>query len=322
MDTTLEIIPIIEYPPERFSIRKGETVEFIGSVPEAYTIEFSKDDLSFDRLNGYDTVNLPDCIFTREVGKPRVPFKVLHFAIDQDKEISKIELISDTKEEIPGEFNLYPAQKSVSFDDEYEFTKPDPSAYNSSKSYPKEKIKLKTKGSLSGVKIVTVHIYPLEYTPKQKKLVLHAKMRLKIAQKRKTYTDAALQTENLKRTKKIGKRSQKSNKLIKKMLKKIVANPESIEEQFKRPTSTKSLSLQDITLQGVSTVDYLIITSNSLKNSGVFQPLIDSKLARGIFLMIESVETIEATYSGRDTQEKIRNFIKDKYINNGVVWVL
>ena len=273
-------------------------------------INFLVDEMSFGRENGYDTVTLPDCIFTIDPGKPRLPLKVLHFAIDRDKDISDIEIITDTTEEIQGEYNIYPAQKPTRMDQKPELTPPDKATYNSSESYPESRVEIKAKGSLSGTKLVTVHVYPLEYIPVEKKLILHTTMKFRIVQESKsTLSPQSVQL--------VAKRTVKSNDTIKSMLEKIVANPEYIEEQFKQP-----LKLQSTLENGSGAIDYLIITSEELKNSGVYQPLIDSKVARGLSVAVETVQDIETNYSGRDTAEKIRNCIKDKWANNGLVWVL
>ncbi|MBN1215566.1 MAG: hypothetical protein JXA99_08980, partial [Candidatus Lokiarchaeota archaeon] len=61
---------------------------------------------------------------------------------------------------------------------------------------------------------------------------------------------------------------------------------------------------------------YVIVTSDALNNSGItysFQDLLESKLHRGIYGKIVTVEDIFSSYGGRDHAEKIRNFIVDAY---------
>ncbi len=70
-----------------------------------------------------------------------------------------------------------------------------------------------------------------------------------------------------------------------------------------------------------SPVDYIIITSDSLKNA--YQRLADWKTAKGVPTVVKTVEWIEANYkNGVDIQETIRNFIRDAYQKWGVTWVL
>jgi hypothetical protein len=268
-----------------------------GCADISHEIDFSEKDLSFGKIDGYDTVDLKpdfplskDWTLTREPGKPQLPICVLYFALDQDKYADRVELVSDSNQEIPGEFLIYPAQESYPMSGEYRFTPPDPATYNSSEGYPRERVKLTVQGSQGGQRIAIVHVYPLEYLPLQKKLILHSHINLRIVQKpAQGSTPGGI-----------------NNKTAYAALRKMVANPENLGELK----------------QVFNTVDYLIITSQSLLNSGVFLPLKSSKELRGISVMIESVETIVNSTPGIDTQEKIRNFIKDKYTNNGLVWVL
>jgi len=277
-----------------------------------YEFEFSIGDLSFGKIKGYDTVNLPDCIFMRDAGKPRLPVKVLHFAVEKDAHVDRVEIVFDTKEALSGEYNIYPAQKSVKISDIYEFTPPDPSVYNSSESYPGKRVEVKAQGSLSGTDIVTIHVYPLEYIPLYKKLIFHRKMSLKIVQKIKPLAGQAVAAEAA------AARSVKGQNAIMNMLNKVVSNPGDIKEPLKELSQAQLAGMAEVS----GTVDYLIITSQALKDSGVFQPLIDSKVGRGLTVLIEAVETIENDILGRDTEEKIRNYIKDKHTHEGLVWCL
>ncbi|HAW50136.1 TPA: hypothetical protein DCX16_04225 [bacterium] len=65
---------------------------------------------------------------------------------------------------------------------------------------------------------------------------------------------------------------------------------------------------------------YIVITDQSLASS--FQPLIDHKILKGLTAKIVTTQWIYEAYSGRDNQEKIRNFIKDYYTYYGTEYVL
>jgi len=67
-------------------------------------------------------------------------------------------------------------------------------------------------------------------------------------------------------------------------------------------------------------IDYVIITSDALAT--YFQPLVDWRTLKGFKTEIRTVSWIDANYSGRDTQEKIRNFIINYYNTEGLRWVL
>ncbi|MEI8011280.1 MAG: C25 family cysteine peptidase [Candidatus Omnitrophota bacterium] len=83
-----------------------------------------------------------------------------------------------------------------------------------------------------------------------------------------------------------------------------------------------SLSIFIASSASADTIDYLIITSAAIKTSHAFKPLINAKAARGLSIAIESVENIVQNFPGKDPQEKIRNFIKQKHTHSGLTWVL
>ena len=278
-----------------------------------YELSFSADDISFSKLEGYDAVELPDCIFTRDAGKPRLPSKIIHFALDDDKKPYKVEIASDIHEEIEGTYNLYPAQESVPYGEERVFTPPDPSVYKLHRSYPKRVVEIKAQGCLSGTNIASLNIYPLQYIPGRKKLVLHTNITVKLIQKTKDKADKEIQKQLKRRISK----TPKGKKTIKEMLNKLVVNPESIEQQFEQDFASAMLESAPF-----ETIDYLIITNEALKQAQAYQPLINSKTTKGLSVLVESVEDIKQLYSGRDAQEKIRNYIKEKHIQSGLTWVL
>lgn len=67
-------------------------------------------------------------------------------------------------------------------------------------------------------------------------------------------------------------------------------------------------------------VDYVIITSESLKHS--FKPLADWKKTKGIITEIITVEDILDNYEGETEQLKIKNCLYDYYLNRGLEYVL
>lgn len=98
---------------------------------------------------------------------------------------------------------------------------------------------------------------------------------------------------------------------------KIVDNLEMIENYQ---------TLENCVFQNTSNFDYVIITTEDLKNitgvSYTFNDLIDYRMNQGLNCTIKTVESIINEYNGIDNQEKIRNFIKDAYINWSTRWVL
>ncbi|MBL7197212.1 MAG: right-handed parallel beta-helix repeat-containing protein [Candidatus Omnitrophica bacterium] len=293
-------------------------------LSEVYEITFSPEDLIFSKSDeGYDKVDLPDCISTRFVGSPELPHKILQFIIPRDKEVTGVKIIEDITEEITGEYYIYPAQESVRYGEEQKFTPPDSDIYSSSEYFPGIITKEPIQGNLSGFNIASVCIYPLRYQPVEKKLLLHREIRFQLI-----YENRALPKERIDHT----QRTPIGTDRIQKFLKKVVYNPQEVDVVLKDLLSQSpkgALRKENI---GVSrsqggrdnrdSIDYLIITNNTLRNSGVFDPLLLSRENEGYITMIETVESINTNYTGVDTQEKIRNYINDLHQNNGLIYVL
>lgn len=72
--------------------------------------------------------------------------------------------------------------------------------------------------------------------------------------------------------------------------------------------------------QSTPTIDYLIITSNSMLEA--VEPLADWKTQRGLYAAIRTVEDIANQYPGVDLAEKVRNCIIDYYENKSTNWVV
>jgi len=86
------------------------------------------------------------------------------------------------------------------------------------------------------------------------------------------------------------------------------------------PATLENISRGSVTGFPPSTTPYVIITSEDLVAN--FQSLADRKTREGTYCEIKTVSWIRSNYTGSDTAEAIRNFIKDYYANKGLVWVL
>ena len=290
-----------------------------------HEVKFSKDDMNIMMEEGYHIIKTNWNVSTREVGKPQIPYKVYQFAVPDDLVVKDVEVLEDVTEKIEGEYFIYPAQESQKYGSEYSFTEPDANAYASNELYPVEIIKKVKSGNLSDVNIVTIHIYPLQYLPAQKSLILHKKIKFKLTCKEKSDKDSPALQSDVKEYRKRKTISNKSKKAINDVLEKIITNKDAIDASMKAtPLTAESEDGGEMLLDGnyAGNVDYIIITNQSLITNQVFQPLLDEKINQGLTAEIESIEWIEQNYSGRDTAEKIRNFIIDLYTNNGLVWVL
>ncbi len=266
------------------------------------TIRFSQDELKLEKLNGFDRVSLAGCDITREVGKPQLPVKVIHFAIPPGEKFLGFKILSTKVEEIDEDFLIYPCQppqllkmpgrKELKID----FTPPDEVLYSSDEPYPSSIVEYAGTGSMGGQRIASFLVHPLQYLPSKKRLVFHQQIGVEIE-----FVPARGSS---------GKEDWKSG-ILGELTKKLAMNPEDVSSGDDLPKSFLSTSVD---------YPYLIITSDSY--GPLFQPLADWKTKKGLRAEIVTTSWIYENYSGVDQQEKIRNFIRVAKENWGTEWVL
>ena len=253
----------------------------------------------------YKLITIPGLTNHAFPGEPVIPFKTARILIPHDEEIQDIQVISGNKIYL-GKFYLQPAQEAfpLSYRGKIEETPPNEVIYNSKEPYPENlysKVGIQQK---RGYQILILNLYPIEYNPKSMDLSYFDSFKVVVKTKK-----AGIREESLFR----GLSQDRG------LLYTIVDNPEVIRTYDFEVKMQRSSPL----LQGQC--DYVIITNDELKNAPRpynFQALADWKNSRGITTTIVTVEEIYANYSGVDNQTKIRDFIRDAYLNNGITYVL
>ena len=99
------------------------------------------------------------------------------------------------------------------------------------------------------------------------------------------------------------------------VIEQLVYNPEEVSTSYaqtRRATAS--------TLNAAEVVEYLIITSASLKDA--FQPLANWKTAKGVRARVITTEEIYANYNEPTNQLKIKRCLQDYYLNYGLQYAL
>jgi len=262
-----------------------------------YPASFSKQQFTISRQSNFDVIALPGHYTTWEKGKPLLPLISLSILLPPSAEITKVEVTSYQTEEFYGEYQPHPVQtiRPISSNKDYPFVEPDPSVYSAATPYPSEIVRFVSTGCLGGYRIAGIYLFPIQYLPAEKKLLLYKNLVLEIH-----YQEGRHQVVQL-------TKSQKE--LFAQEVKKIVVNPEAAEKW-----SPQEKVLRD------AEVDYVIITSQSLVPN--WDALKNWKTKKGLNTEVVATNTIYSQYPGRDNQEKIRNFIIDYWQNKGLKWVL
>jgi len=291
----------------------------IGVADVSHNQDFPVSGLSIQSIlepadsNVYHHINVANCMFkTDGVAKPEIPYNTINFVIPANEEVTGITINGTIGQEMGDTFFVYPAQPPQKIDEPPPaFVPPDSEAYSSYLPYPGKLAEVVQAAYLSGYRIVTVRLYPVQYTPAAKSITFYSKIIFTV------HTKAGANNAVP-----VYRRNPIVQVRIEKLVRSLVENPEGVEH---RARSTAGNVITPLTITGLpsiegSGVDYVIITNEVLEP--VLQALASWKMKKGIITQVRTVEWISNNYTGCDLQEKIRNFIKDAYSYWGTGYIL
>lgn len=261
-------------------------------------------DFSIQTANEYTEVLAESMCYTEEVGSPKIPYCVKSFVLPDNAEVSSVRITSVSRRLIGENLLIIPAQYPTPVGEGYSsWVDPNGKVYNSLNPFPGQYAEIISDRVDFGYHIISVKFCPIEYIPLERKLYL---------------CDFSFSLEysvnrTISRTSVPEKQSRRLSALDKEYVQSIVDNADMLDS-FVQYTN-QSLSPVEVIVP-----EYLIITNESLKNT--FQALADWKTKKGTPTIIETVENIVKKYRGGDTQEKIRNYLKDIRSIYGSLFVL
>jgi hypothetical protein len=271
-----------------------------------FTAEFSQDDLLFDRMFGYDVVELSEGGCTREVGKPMLPSRQVRVALPAGMEARSIRILRVEEEEIPGAYMIYPTQPVLHVGetiDDFQFVLPDENAYRSDAPYPSAVVELNGQSDLAGQGMAAITIYPLRYVPADRRLKLLTSIDLLI-EGVGGYVCGDYLPRNI---------SPRGRAMYEHMVEDMVANPGDV-----------ALCMADEIPRTLGVdpgeYEYVIITQSSWGDD--FQPLADWKTKKGVPATIVTTEWIYSEYSGSSNAAKIKAFVEDAHNTWGTIYFL
>ena len=131
---------------------------------QRYTITHQKDEISFTKEKDYDVINLQDCFFSMEEGKPMLPVQVLKYIIPLDKDVSDIKIIRIEETDIKGNYVIMPVQPPVIPIQTYALSFPfvkDTLFYRTNTIYPQKPFFDIESGFMAGTRICTFNFSPI-----------------------------------------------------------------------------------------------------------------------------------------------------------------
>lgn len=280
-------------------------------ISDKLTIELS--DIKFqNKGDGSENMEWKSYNTTSETGSPKLPVYDVSYVLPVDAKVTGIQFTYNERQLLKQGVDIAPVEPQIPTNDEQSdnLTQQKSSVYDLDNPYPNVLYEIKEDGFLQGYHIITLRIYPFQYTPKSQILYYYPKLE---------YTINYVIGANPEVVKPL-MQSEYRAKLCKSYIESFVKNPQdvvrfgsSVQNATKsnmilqRSTTLKSLS--SLSGLGKTTPDYIIITNNALKPA--FQRLADWKTKKGIFTIIKTVEEIGQSYYGCDLTEKIRNYLID-----------
>jgi hypothetical protein len=297
------------------------TFPLCASALNRYKIELNKNDFTISNFEGYTKIEGNDAFATSKVGYPELSIKGFKYYLPSDIHVTGIKIIRAEKEKIPGYFNIYPVQKMpLSPEEPPVFTPQDSAIYASASPYPGKAADFVYAGYMRGHQLSDIVVYPFEYIPASRELYFYSLIEFEFV------TDGINQ-----------------NPLPKMLdpstiddIQKIVQNKDEIHTTS-LPTASK------INPRIADSIPMVIITEHwgwpwgwpwpfSTEHRAspfsprtvqmAFEDYAYYKKCLGVNVEVMGRNQIDMTYTGGTIQERIRNYIKDKYLNNYTRWVL
>jgi len=282
--------------------------ENIPEFRQPYTISFSENDFIFASQDGYDIVWLQEGDNSNEIGKPAMPVKNIVVALPSGIEVQQVNLVDVKSVDIQGEFTIFPAQpakRTNGLDDNDPFVEPNENIYTSNVPYPSTVVEFIDQTDLAGQGLANIQINPLQYTPNDKKLILHTEITF-VIQGREGYICGDYLSPAL---------SESGKETYVKMMKERVINPDDVNLQSNPLGDPLSLSIPP-----GGPYDHVIITSSTQEQ--YWTPLVEWHTKRGLRDTVVTTDYIYDNYAGSDNPQKIQNFIADAYSNWATRYVL
>jgi len=211
--------------------------------------------------------------------------------------------------QIPGEYLIYPAQPAHPPGESLPWVPPDTLIYNSDDLFPGEFIRIIDNGIFDGARIVTIEVRPLQYRPKSKRMFIVNNINLEFS----FSPDNPPELRPLIR----GIYEQATYDAA---LRDVVVNDYEIPAYYQRPTIVEENQLGNIGRLPVVAAPGVIITPTEFSSS--FQPYADWMTDQGIPTVLISPQTIYANFPGIDNAERVRNYIKYCWENEGSTYFI
>jgi hypothetical protein len=269
--------------------------------------------------NVYEKIVMKKAFHSYDAGKPDLPVFYYKFYVPKGKKATNVTFIRNGESEFLLNSDLVPAQiaKVISYTgNDTLFDKPDPTIYGKNSFYPENQAKVMRSDFIDGdMEVITVAVYPMQYNPKQKKIIMatYGVLSLTTSSKISDHSNIFEGHSN---------RSETAS-----LIKSMVENPEDVTVNKGLTTEKlKSNNLKSAQVAwSVPFYEYVIITSRSLKPA--FNQFLTWKKRKGYNAGIVCIEDIVKDNAATgdpgdrfspvltDSAGKLRQYLKAGYNN-------
>lgn len=238
----------------------------------------------------YDQVSISGLTNSGQAGEPNLPVKDAHILVPFGSEVVDIQAVASRRIKIDGNFFVEPTQKAYPISIDPLTINPEESKENIYKSiypYPSNRIERVAVQTFRGYRILVLNLYPVEYIPSRRELFYYPEITINI------------QTQES---------DNKSN-----LYRGLDIDSEEIKARIDNAGAL--LSYGNTQHKATKSYELLIITTSILQE--YFLPLKDYHDTTGILTDLLTIEQI-----GANDPDIIRDYIKDRYLNDGIEYVL
>jgi hypothetical protein len=263
------------------------TVPAASSGSDTFSIDYTFEPVAMDDQCNQWMVHNTQMLETP--GEPVIPYRAARILLPQDALVKDVK-VRHSPPLIQKGIEILWGQPPCTFSNTPEKVGKNEEIYNSDDAYPDKLLQVISVESFRGFQVLNVHLFPIQYKPKSQTVKFY-----------ETLTVEVTFGKGLKNALYRGLAADKH------AVSRLVDNPEMINtyETLSIPTLSE---------------EYIIITNDTLKC--IFQKLADYKSCYVNGATVYTVSWIYTHSPGADSQEKIRNFIKNKYTLNGLHYVL
>ena len=267
----------------------------LGALSFAQTVQktYSFGTPTVSEVNGYDVIRFADTYNNGVVGEAALPWQTVSLLLPQNTEAQSITVEYSDFVELDGTYNLLPQQapRPLSSTKPLVFERKE-AYYNSGKVYPEITCSKVNTQYLNGCSFAFAQFSPVRYIPATGKV---------------SYAKSATVTIEVTASK-----TDRSGKLwmtpeVQSRVERLAQNPEAVKAYKTRART-------------VSGYELLVITPEQWVP--YFHEYVEFYQARGLRTHVTALEYILANFDGRDNAEKMREYIKQEYENEGIMMVL